>query len=115
MERDISNGGSGSSYYNYNESIFLKENKMKRLIIIIGLIILSSCTQAQRGKLYSLGENAKVECWSGGTLIYSGISTGKVSSEESSDGYHFYDKATGKYMEVSGNCVITYDPDKEKD
>jgi hypothetical protein len=48
--------------------------------------------------------------YTGGKLIYSGISSGKISSEENSDGYHFVDEQTEKFMEVSGNCVITYNP-----
>jgi hypothetical protein len=62
--------------------------------------------------VFSLGDNAKIECWSGDKLIYSGLSTGKVSPDHHSDGYHFVDKLTGKFMEVSGNCVITYNPEK---
>lgn len=77
-------------------------------IIMIGFLI--GCTDAQRGKIGALGDNAKIECYSGGKLIYSGISSGKISSEENSDGYHFVDEQTDKFMEVSGNCVITYNP-----
>jgi hypothetical protein len=75
---------------------------------MIGFLI--GCTDAQRGKIGALGDNAKIECYSGGKLIYSGISSGKISSEENSDGYHFVDEQTDKFMEVSGNCVITYNP-----
>lgn len=84
---------------------------MKRLIIFFILLFLTmACTDAQRGKIGALGDNGKVECWSGGKQIYSGLSTGKISSESNSDGYNFVDSRTGKFMEVSGNCVITYDP-----
>jgi hypothetical protein len=37
-------------------------------------------------------------------LVYH--STGKVISEENSDGYYFTDKATGKLVEVSGSVII---------
>ena len=78
--------------------------------LIIGLAMFSGCTDAQLGKIGALGDSAKVECWSGGKMIYSGVSSGKISSESNSDGYNFVDKETDKFMEVSGNCVITYDP-----
>ena len=68
------------------------------------------CTDAQMAKFGGLGNEAKVKCWSGGHVIYEGTSTGKVQSEANSDGYFFKDKASGKLMEVSGDCVITYDP-----
>ena len=84
---------------------------MKKLIVLcIMLLLLSACTDAQRGKIFALGDSASVECWSGGQLIYKGTSSGKVQSEANSDGYYFVDAETDKTMEVSGNCVITYDP-----
>ena len=80
------------------------------LLCCMALLCLSlGCAwDAEVGKLQALGDPAKVECWSGGKLIYSGHSTGKVESEASSDGYFFRDAETSKLMEVSGNCVITY-------
>lgn len=73
----------------------------------------SACTDSRRARLFSYGDNAAVKCWSGGVVIYDGLSTGKVISEENSDGYSFLDSKTDKYMEVSGNCVIQYDPDDQ--
>lgn len=84
---------------------------MKQLISMVALLFLFvGCTDAQLGKIGALGDSAKVECWSGGKMIYSGVSSGKISSESNSDGYNFVDTKTNKFMEVSGNCVITYDP-----
>ena len=80
---------------------------MNVLMIILSFV---SCTDAQRAKIGGLGNEATVKCWSGGQVIYEGMSTGKVQSEADSDGYFFKDKASGKLMEVSGNCVITYEP-----
>lgn len=65
-----------------------------------------SCTAAERAKFGSLGSPHSVKCWSGGVVIYEGVSAGKVLSEENSDGYYFQERKTGKLMEVSGNCVI---------
>ena len=76
------------------------------IAVIAGLII--GCTDARMGKLTSLGSPASVQCWSGEKLIYEGRSTGKVISEENSDGYFFRDAETDEMMEVSGNCIITY-------
>ena len=80
------------------------------LLLILATTVLVGCTDAELGKLSSLGNSATIECWSGGQLIYEGKSSGKVLSEANSDGYFFKDSKTGKFMEVSGNCVITYDP-----
>ena len=83
---------------------------MKKLMFVFVTIIgLSACTDAGMGKITSLGSSASVKCWSGGEVIFDGRSTGKVLSEQSSDGYYFRDTRDGKMKEVSGNCVITYD------
>ena len=83
----------------------------RRTLFTAALAALSvaGCTDAQRGKLLNLGNSAHIKCWSGNVVIYDGVSTGKVSSESNSDGYYFRDKASGKLLEVSGNCVIEYD------
>ena len=81
---------------------------MKTLLTVIVLITLAGCTDAGIGKITSLGGEADVTCWSGGKLIFEGTSTGKVVSEQNSDGYFFRDKKTDEFMEVSGNCVINY-------
>lgn len=70
--------------------------------------LFSGCSDAQMGKLTSLGSEAKVVCFSGGVQIYAGCSTGKVASEQNSDGYYFRDKKSGRNVEISGNCVIDY-------
>lgn len=80
-----------------------------RWFACLSLILAFGCTDAEWSKMTALGDSATVECWSGGKLIYKGVSTGKVLSEETSDGYFFRDTADGKLKEVSGNCVITYE------
>ncbi len=76
-------------------------------VLLFAVFCLGGCTDAERAKFGSLGSPHSVECFSGGTLIYKGTATGKVLSEDSSDGYYFTEKESGKLMEVSGNCVIT--------
>lgn len=82
---------------------------MKKSLFIIALvaIIISSCTDAGRAKLTNFGNEFKVEMYSGGLLVKTWISSGKVRSENNSDGYYFVDKSTGKLVEVSGDVVIT--------
>lgn len=76
------------------------------LLGLIGLVC-GACSDAERAKLISLGSKHRVVCYSGGSTIYDGVASGKVLSEQSSDGYYFEDQQTGKLMEVSGDCVIT--------
>lgn len=82
---------------------------MKKIMLIVAVsLLVFNCTDAKRSKLFAFGDSAHVKCYSGGQVIYDGYSTGKILSEESSDGYYFRDKETDLLMEVSGNCVITY-------
>lgn len=81
---------------------------MKKLIIICCL--LAGCTEGERAQLRNfLGGKAYIRCYSGGKLIYEGNSTGKVTSEDNSDGYIFRDSKTGNLIEVSADCVFTYE------
>ena len=77
------------------------------VLALIPSLFLIGC-DAEIGKMQSLGKGAKITCYSGGKVIYSGSSTGKVLSEQASDGYYFKDSKDGKLKEVSGNCIITY-------
>ena len=53
--------------------------------------------------------SAEIACYSGGRLIYSGKTDGKVFSESNSDGYTFIAADDKKLKEVSGDCIIKYD------
>lgn len=65
------------------------------------------CTDAERSSIAAYGAEHSVELWSGGQKVREWTSTGKVFSEENSDGYYFMDKKTGKQVLVTGDLVIT--------
>jgi hypothetical protein len=77
-------------------------------VIGLALFFQYGLTDAGRAKIKALGDSARVTCYSGARLIFDACSTGKVHSEDSSDGYFFEEKKTGLPVEVSGNCVIIY-------
>lgn len=84
---------------------------MKKNIFALAVataIFLPGCTDGFMGKMSAYGGSAEISCYSGGKLIYQGTSTGKVTSESSSDGYYFVDSEDDKLKEVSGDCVIEY-------
>lgn len=89
------------------------KNRNVRLSIMAALFISIvmgsiSCTDATRAKIGGYGDEFKVEMVNcDGTVTRSWISSGKVHSEENSDGYYFNDKETGKLTEVTGRLVIT--------
>lgn len=79
---------------------------MIKIVTILMCLSVLGCTDAKWKKATALGSSAKVTCYSGGKVIYDGTSTGKVHTEEGSDGWYFEDKATSKLIRVSGDCVI---------
>ena len=79
----------------------------KYIIASIIALLICSCTDASRARITGYGDEYKVEMYSGGQMVRSWTASGKVHSEEGSDGYFFNDKATGKLIEVAGDVVIT--------
>lgn len=85
-------------------------NNMKTLYTILTITFLTlsmSCTDAGRAKIGGYGDKFKIEMYSGGQKVREWTSSGKVLSEEHSDGYYFNDTVTGKLTEISGDVVIT--------
>ena len=64
-----------------------------------------SCTDATLSKVGGYGDTFTVKVLGPDTVI-TYHSTGKVISEEHSDGYYFTNAANGKLVEVSGNIII---------
>ncbi len=77
------------------------------------LMMTTSCsswrTELSRSTADLTNRSAQISCYSGGQLIYSGKSKGKVFSESNSDGYTFIAANDGKLKEVSGDCIIKYE------
>ena len=83
---------------------------MKKALLVLAVFgLFASCTDAEWAQYGALGDPARIQCYSGTQLIFDGHSTGKVKNPEGSDGYQFMDAKTGWLVEVSGNCIITYD------
>lgn len=78
-----------------------------KYLMFLSLIV--GCSNANVAAIGAWGKRHDVICYSGGIKIYEGFTTGKVENEEHSDGYYFQDSSTGKFVTVSGNCVITVD------
>lgn len=79
---------------------------MKILILLSFVVLATGCTDAALSNIGSLGSPADISCYSGGKIIYQGRSTGKVATVQNSDGWEFKDAATGKFVRISGQCVI---------
>lgn len=82
---------------------------MKRLALALVLVLTTtSCTDASRSKLGGFGDSFKVELLNcDGAVARRWVSSGKVLSEENSDGYYFKDSKSKALIEVTGTLVIT--------
>lgn len=81
---------------------------MKQLFFtLLVASLFASCTDAEQSKVFGLGNKFKIEVLSGGQIVRTYTSTGKVITEKNSDGYYFTDSATGKLVEISGEVIIT--------
>lgn len=84
---------------------------MKRIfsIFIIAAVftaVISGCTNAQMSQYKALGSRGKIVCYSGGVKIYEGTSSGKILTEEGSDGWYFEEDGTGKLIRTNSDCLI---------
>ena len=86
---------------------------MKKLILLSFILFFSfSCSDAHKAKRLGRGSEFRIEMLDcDGAVARSWISTGKVRSEQNSDGYYFMDKATGLLVEVTGSIIITQIPE----
>ena len=81
---------------------------MKKIAIFIISMSLLSCTDAYKAKVGGLGDRFKVELINcDGTITHKWVSSGKVESENNSDGYYFMEEKTNKLIEVTGTLIIT--------
>jgi len=86
----------------------MKKTNFYVLVFFLVLTIMAmmvSCTDATMSKLGGYGDTFTVKVLGPDTII-TYHSTGKVISEEHSDGYYFTNRETGKLIEVSGNVII---------
>ena len=86
---------------------------MKKLLLLPFILFFAfSCSDAQQAKRLGRGSEFRIEMLNcDGAVARSWISTGKVRSEQNSDGYYFMDKATGLLVEVTGSIIITQIPE----
>ncbi len=82
------------------------------LVVMLGMTLaggMAGCTNASVAKFTALGRPANITCYSGGKVILSDRSTGKISSESESDGWYYQSAKAfpGKLVRVSGQCVVS--------
>ena len=92
--------------------------KVKRLPIIVIIFLLISSAGCGKETSYTIysriadEETVSVKCFSGGKVIYDGVSQGRVISNLDGASYtYLVDRVSSKIVAVRGDCVITYGVD----
>ena len=83
---------------------------MKKILLLVFLLAVLSntgCYSAQRARIFATASPHKIEVFSGGQVVRTYHSAGRVLTEEHSDGWYFEDSTTGKLVHVAGTVVIT--------
>lgn len=71
------------------------------------ILMTIGCTNASRAQLNGYGSDFVITQYGcDGTMINQWISTGKVLTEEHSDGYYFMDSESRKLIRITGTLVI---------
>lgn len=85
----------------------------KRIFVVVSLLTASvalvGCTDSKRATMGSKfsDQPADITCWSYGTEVFNGRSTGRVSRD---GGVVFVDAANGRLTAIDGDCRIVYLP-----
>ena len=85
---------------------------MQKILVFAGFVAaaLAGCTDSNRANMGSKfsDQPADITCWSYGTEIFSGRSTGRVNRRDG--GLNFVDAANGRLTTIQGDCRVIYLP-----
>lgn len=76
-----------------------------KYVFFIALVVIG-CTDTDIASVGAFGSPGHITCYSGGKVIFDGVSTGRIQTVDRSDGWEFKDSKTGRFIRVSGPCVI---------
>jgi hypothetical protein len=77
-----------------------------KYLFLISLFILEACSDTDKASISALGISGHIRCFSGDIVILDTHSTGRIQTVGNSDGWELKDAQTGKFVRVSGPCVI---------
>lgn len=82
---------------------------MKKILIsavLLAAASLAACTDAERASFTALGDQSSITCYSGGEVIFTDESTGKVQQLDG-DGITYLSAKTRKYVRAFADCIVT--------
>ena len=79
---------------------------MKKILILALLALgMTACTDAERASLSAYGSEAVVNCYSGGQVVATYRSTGRVMQLDG-DGIAFKNSATNRFVRAYADCIV---------
>lgn len=77
-------------------------------LVLAASAVTAGCTEGRRARQETkfVDRPADITCWSFGTEVYQGRSTGTVEQDEGL--ISFVDAANGRFTRISANCRIVY-------
>lgn len=81
------------------------KNILVAAILFLAFSALAGCTDAERSRIMSYGDTAKITCYSGGRVVFEDYSTGKVL-QSPSGGLIYESKTTGKHARAYADCIM---------
>lgn len=79
---------------------------MKKFALAALFLVAAGCSDAERARVGAIGQKHTITVYSGGKAVKVYHSTGKVYSEEKSDGWYFMNAENNKLVRVSGNVIV---------
>ncbi len=79
---------------------------MKKLLVLL-LVPFAGCTDAAQADLSDYDKKCTIEVVSGGQVVRTYTSTGRVRAESRAGAHSFKDAATGRFVRISGPVIIT--------
>lgn len=76
------------------------------LLMMATALICSSCSNASRSAITAWGLKHKVELYSGGKLIGTWFTTGRIETE-AGNGHYFQDDKTGNIVQITDDIIVT--------
>lgn len=79
---------------------------MRFLGMMLLLVGVASCSDTDMASIEAIGRPGHIVCYSASQIILDTVSTGRIQTVKHSDGWEFKDSKDGKFVRVSGPCVI---------
>lgn len=82
--------------------------KLLNLFFFAGFLFLMlvGCSDAERGRMTTLGSAAEITCYSGGQAVFTDKSTGRVETDSKGAGVYYKSAISGNFVHTYADCIV---------